>query len=225
MSNHIVKTYDKELSELTGKISDIGHMSRLQLDTALQAFKTRDLLTAKRIIERDSAIDHLELEVNRLTVHMLASRQPLAVDLRTIISALKIATDMERMADYAVSIARQVLALNGKAIQPSLHHSVIAMIQVIQDMLNAILEAYAESDVEKAMAIWEHDKKVDRLYSSLLGELRTCMTEDNQYVNACTSLLFIARCLERMGDHIKNVAENIYFTVTGELYEEEDVSE
>ena len=191
MGKHIVKSYDQELQELRGKISDIGRMSLFQLNTVLEAFTKQDMSSARRIIERDSAIDHLEHEVNRLTVHMLASRQPLAVDLRTIISALKIATDMERVADYVVNIAKQVLALNDNPILPSLRSSVVAMIKIIQDMLDAILEAYSDSDVERAMAVWERDKKVDQLYTSLLSELRVCMTEDNQHVNACTALLFI----------------------------------
>jgi phosphate transport system protein len=221
MGEHVVKSYDQELQELRGKISDIGRMSLFQLNTVLEAFTKQDMSSARRIIERDSAIDHLEHEVNRLTVHMLASRQPLAVDLRTIISALKIATDMERVADYVVNIAKQVLTLNDNPILPSLRNSVVAMIKIVQDMLSAILEAYSDSDVKKAMAVWERDKKVDQLYSSLLGELRVCMTQDNHHVNACTALLFIARCLERMGDHIKNIAEDIYFIVTGEIYEQE----
>jgi phosphate transport system protein len=225
MRDHIVKSYDQELSELTGKISDIGRMSSLQLQNVLEAFENRDASGARRIIDRDSAIDHLELDVNRLTVHMLASRQPLAVDLRTIISALKIATDMERIADYAVNIARQLLVLNGKPIQPDLHSSFTTMMEIVQDMLSAILAAYTGSDVEKALAVWKRDKKVDQMYSGLLNELRTCMTQDNQYINSCTALLFIARCLERIGDHIKNIAEDIYFIVTGELYEEEEISE
>jgi phosphate transport system protein len=132
---------------------------------------------------------------------------------------------MERIADYAVNIARQLLVLNGKPIQPDLHASFMTMMKIIQDMLSAILEAYTDSDVEKALVVWKRDKKVDQMYSELLSALRTCMTQDNQHISSCTALLFIARCLERIGDHIKNIAEDIYFIVTGELYEEEEVAE
>jgi phosphate transport system protein len=224
MQEHIVKAYDQELEELTGKIADIARMSRMQLDSALEAFQNRDKAGAKRIIERDSTIDHLEHDINRLTVYMLAARQPLAVDLRTIISALKIATDLERVADYTVNIAKQVLTLNGALVQPSLQESVIKMMHLVRDMLDDVLEAYEDSNVEKALAIRERDSSVDAIYSSLLAELRVCMSENSQHVTACTALLFMARCLERMGDHIKNVAEDIYFIVTGELYEEEPPS-
>lgn len=220
MNAHIVKTYDQELNELTGKIADIGQMSRLQLETLIEAFANRDMPNARRIIDRDAAIDHLEQDVNRLTVHLLAARQPLAGDLRAIVSALKIATDLERVADYVVSIARQLIAVNGTPVDESIKTAIIAMMTLVQDMLAAIAEAYAASNVDKALSVWVRDAEVDQRYAALLAQLRTCMLAGGQYVDACPALLFMARCLERMGDHIKNVAEDIYFTVTGELFGE-----
>lgn len=222
LDKHTVKAYDQELGDLRGKILGIGDMSRLQFESVLDSFKTRDLSKARQIIARDASIDQLELEINQLTVHMLAARQALAGDLRTIISALKIATDMERVADYIVNIARQLLLLNGTPITQSVNQSIITMMTTVKQMLKDILDAYSDTDFQKAMKVRERDAELDALYAGLLEKLRACMIDaPEQAVNACTALLLIGRCLERMGDHIKNVAEDIYFIVNGELFRDE----
>jgi phosphate transport system protein len=205
------------LEQLSGKISDMGRIARMQLDSALEAFINNDTESAKSIVARDSVVDALEHSIHRLTVHLLALRQPVAVDLRTIISALRIATDMERIADYVVNIARQVMTLNGMGIDNELRESVIGMAEIARDMLGNILEAYVKSDIQKALDVRGHDLEIDKLYATLLIRLRVCMMSDPGMVKTCTALLFVARCLERIGDHIKNVAEDIYFIVTGEI--------
>ena len=218
MEKHIVKSYDQELEQLSGKISDMGRIARMQLETVLEAFINNDTESAKKIVERDSVVDALEHSIHRLTVHLLALRQPMAVDLRMIISALRIATDMERIADYVVNIARQVIILNGMTIDDELHESIISMAEIARDMIGNILEAYTESNIQKALDVRGHDVEIDKFYATLLIRLRICMMADTDTVKTCTALLFVARCLERIGDHIKNIAEDIYFVVTGDLY-------
>jgi phosphate transport system protein len=218
MEKHIVKSYDQELEQLNGKISDMGRIARMQLETVLEAFINNDTESAKNIVERDSEVDELEHSIHRLTVHLLALRQPLAVDLRTIISALRIATDMERIADYVANIARQVMILNGMTIDDELRESIIRMAEIAREMLGNILEAYTQSNIQKALDVRGHDVEIDKLYATLLIRLRVCMITDTDTVKTCTALLFVARCLERIGDHIKNIAEDIYFIVTGDLY-------
>jgi phosphate transport system protein len=225
MAKHIVKSYDKELEHLNGKISDMGRIARMQLDTALEAFILKDTESAKKIVERDSVVDALEHSIHRLTVHLLASRQPMAIDLRMIISSLRIATDMERIADYVANIAKQVMILNGVSMDDALRESIIGMTEIARDMLTDILEAYIESDIHKALDVRCQDMEIDKLYATLFTKLRMCMMKDSQTVKMCTALLFVARCLERIGDHIKNVAEDIYFIVTGELYNGEHAEE
>jgi phosphate transport system protein len=168
MEKHIVKSYDRELEQLSGKISDMGRIARMQLDTVLEAFINNDTECAKSIVERDSVVDALEHSIHRFTVHLLALRQPVAVDLRTIISALRIATDMERIADYVANIARQVMILNGMTIDDELRESIISMAEIAQEMLGNILEAYTESDVQKALDVRGHDLEIDKLYATLL---------------------------------------------------------
>lgn len=219
MDKHIVKSYDHELEKLKTEILDMGRMAQSQLEHVLEAFMQKDSQQAKLIVKQDSVIDNLEHEVNRLTVHLLAARQPLAIDLRTIISALKIATDLERIADYAKNIAKQVAKLNGTPINDTLCNELIEIADIAKVMLKKVLEAYTDSDVKKALEVRRRDKEIDKRYTALLGELRTCMMNNGQNVNGCTAMLFIARCLERIGDHVKNIAENIYFIVTGDIFE------
>jgi phosphate transport system protein len=221
MTKHTVKAYDKELEELKNEILDMGRMAESQLTNVLEAFINKDLQRAQYIVEQDPRVNELEHDVNRLTVHLLAARQPLAIDLRTIISALKIATELERIADYAKNIAKQVLSLNGEIPSDPLCDVIIEIADIARVMLSKVLEAYIESDVDKALDVRQRDTEIDERYASLLAELRICMMDDAQNVDTCTAMLFMARCLERIGDHIKNVAEDIYFIVSGKIYEKE----
>ena len=218
MSKHIVKSYDKELDELKDEIASMGRIAEAQLRDVREAFITRSAKMALKLIEQDPLVNKLEHDVNQLTVHLLAARQPLAVDLRSIISALKIATDLERIADYAKNIARQVIVLSDLSLKEEDCKLVVDIIDITRVMLTKVLESYAESDVDKALEAWKLDHKVDTRYAELLGELQRCMINDPQNVEGCTAMLFIGRCLERIGDHIQNISEDIYFIVKGELY-------
>ena len=173
-----------------------------------------------QIIRDDRKVDAIEREIDLLVVRLLALRQPMAVDLRVITASLKISSDLERMADYASNIAKRTVAL--QQIAPvRLSKAIPAMAETARGMIKDVLDAYADRDVARAMAVWRRDEDVDELYNSLFRELLTYMMEDPRHITPCTHLLFIAKNIERIGDHATNVAETISFMVTGSTFDEE----
>lgn len=214
---HIVKAYDRELELLKSKVLEMGQACGRQFAGAIEAFKRRDTDLAGRIFRADAGINALESEIDAFTVYLLAKRQPMAVDLRQIIGALKIAGDLERVADYAANIARHLLELNDLNVQAPLR-TIIEMAEMASAMLHDVLRAYAELDVAQAIEVWHRDQRIDQAYAGLLSELRGVMSEDLESIKACTTLLFIAKSCERIGDHLMNVAENVHFISVGNPY-------
>lgn len=214
---HTVRAYSQELDLLKSKVLEMGRECETQLAKAVDALITIDTRLAQDIIEGDTQINKLHGKVDDLAVRMLALRQPMALDLRNIIAAQKIAADFERIADYAANIAKYVLDLN-KPILESPVKSIVQMIDTGLRMLSDVLVAYQVPDSKKAREVWHQDKHIDRIYFGLLTKLRTLMIEDSKKINASTRLLFVGRCCERIGDHIKNVAESVHFIVSGEMH-------
>ena len=213
-TDHTVKSYDDELTRLSGIITQMGGLAENQLAMAIQAMVKRDSELAAHTIERDAQVDDLEREVDNFVVRLLALRQPVATDLRTIVTALRIASDLERIADYAANVAKRAIALNQvQPVRPM--HSIPRMGEVVQAMIKDTLDAYVAHDVQKAMAVWQRDEEVDEMYNSLFRELLTYMMEDPRSITTCTHLLFIAKNIERMGDHATNIAELIHYQVNG----------
>ncbi len=213
-TEHIVKAYDEELNHLNNTITEMGGLAESALASAIQAVATRDSELAVQVIENDDQVDDLEHEVATFTVRLLALRQPMASDLRNIIAALKISSDLERIADYAANIAKRAITLNeAPSVKPV--SRIPRLGREVQQMIKDVLDAYVEGDVDKAIRVWEHDREVDEMYDSLFRELLTYMMEDPRSITACTHLLFIAKHIERIGDHITNVAEDIYYLVEG----------
>jgi len=211
---HTVKSFDEELSHLTNLIARMGGLAEAQLAAALQALARRDSDLAGRVIAGDAKVDELEQEVHAFTVRMLALRQPVAQDLRHVVVALKVSGDLERMADYAANVAKRALVLNQTPPVPPAA-GVPRLGRVAQEMVKDVLDAYVELDVDKATAIWNRDGEVDDMYTSLFRELVTYMIEDPRNITACTHLMFIAKNIERIGDHATNIAERIHFLVKG----------
>jgi len=212
---HIVKAYDEELRRLNEIITRMGGLCEAQLADAIEAVIKRDSELAARTIEADSKVDNLEHEVDAFVVRLLALRQPMASDLREIVAALKISSDLERIADYATNVAKRAMALlQSPPVQPA--HVVPRMAQLAQSMIKDVLDAYSVRDADKAIEVWERDEELDEMYTSLFRELLTYMMEDPRSIGPCTHLLFVAKNIERIGDHATNVAENIYFLVHGE---------
>jgi len=213
-SSHTVRSFEEELTQLTNVVVRMGGLAEAHLASAIQALVRRDSDLAERVIAADAKIDELEKEVQSVTVRMLALRQPVADDLRAIVSALKISADLERVGDYAANVAKRVLVLN-KLPPVSPVAAIPAMARLVQGIINDVLDAYVEGDVEKAMGVWQRDAEVDELHTSLFRELVTYMMEDPRNITPCTHLMFIAKNIERIGDHATNVAETIHFQVEG----------
>ena len=211
--DHIVKSYDDEQRRLLDETLRMGEMAAAQLEAALDVVARRDDKAAARIIANDEAIDALEQEISQ-DVMKLALRGPMARDLREILAAIRIASDIERIGDYAANVAKRSTALNHAPPQPQVGGlQVIGRLAVEQ--LRDVLVAYRDNDVEAAQAIRARDAELDTAYTALFRELLTYMAEDPRSITGCTHLLFMAKNIERIGDHATNIAENVWFLVRG----------
>ena len=213
-SEHIVKSFDEELKNLNAIIIKMGSLAQSQLSGAMESIMSQDTKKARMVIKNDKQIDQLETEVDTAATSILALRQPMAEDLRAVICALKTAAVLERIGDYSKNIARKAFSLSNKPsfapLQP-----LSRMGKVVQKMIEEVLNAYADRDANKADHVWYSDQEVDDLHASLFREMLTYMMEDPKYIGAGTHLLFVARYLERIGDHTTNIAENIHIVVHG----------
>ncbi len=213
-SDHIIKSYDQELQRLDNIVAEMGGLGESQLASAMEAVVKRDADLAARVIESDAKVDELEREIESLVVRLLALRQPMARDLRQIVAALKISTDLERIGDYASNVAKRSIALDQSApVKPV--HALPRMARLGASMIKDVLDAYIERDADKAIAVWLRDEELDEMYTSLFRELLTYMIEDPRNITSGTHLLFMAKNLERIGDHCTNIAETLYFLVHG----------
>ena len=214
MTEHTVKAFDEEIGVLRGHIAEMGGRAEAAINLAMTALVKRNHDLARQVIEDDKIIDRLEAEVEKLCVQIIALRAPMADDLREVVAALKIAAVLERVGDYAKNIAKRLGALEGRhKIEPiSLLPS---MAKVATEMLTDVLDAFAARDPERAVEICERDAVVDDFYNSIFRTLVTYMVENPQSISNAAHLLFVAKNLERVGDHATNVAEMVYFASTG----------
>ena len=212
---HIVSSFDEELTRLNNIISQMGGLAESQLISAIRSIVKRDSELAEKVILSDHRIDVLEQEVQDFAVRLLALRQPMADDLRQVVTALKLSNDLERIGDFAKNIAKRAQVLN--QIPPIRPVQVIPnMGKLAQEIIKDVLDAYIEGDAEKAERVWARDQEVDDMYNSLFRELLTYMMEDPRNITASTHMLFIAKNIERIGDHATNIAETIYYRIKGE---------
>jgi phosphate transport system protein len=211
---HIVKSIDEEQRRLVGELVRMGELAAAQLEAALDVVERRDDKAAARIIEDDEAIDALEHETGH-EVMRLALRGPMARDLRELLAALRIASDIERIGDYASNVAKRSMALNQAPPLPQVR-GLAALGAVAGRQLRDVLVAYRDNDADAAQRIRARDAELDMQYTSLFRELLTYMMEDPTSITACTHLLFMAKNIERIGDHVTNIAENIWFRAHGE---------
>ena len=214
-AEHTVQSYDDEFKQLADLVLRMGGMVENQIALATRAIVARDSDVGQRAIDGDAGIDALEREVERLATRMLALRQPMAIDLRGIIGALRVAGDLERMGDLAANIAKRAIALARTREIESLW-VIPGMAARVQAMVKEVLDAYVEEDVAKAERVWQSDHEVDEIYNGLFRQLLTYMMEDPRNITPCTHLLFVAKNLERIADHATNVSEVIRFRETGE---------
>jgi phosphate transport system protein len=212
---HTVRSYDEDLGELSSKIMAMGGIVERQLDEAIGALVRRDSEAAERVMKDDIEVDGLEEQADQLAIRLLATRQPMAVDLRTVAMALKISNDLERIGDYATNIAKRVRRINvHEPIKPFI--TIPLMSQICGAMVKDVLDAYVERDAQKAMKVWGRDPEVDEYYNQLFRELLTYILEDPKLTGTCVDLMFVAKNLERIGDHATNIAEKVYYIVHGD---------
>ena len=212
---HVVKSYDQELKRLRSMITQMGGIVETQVALAAEAIMHSDAAAATRAVEEDPKVDALEREVETFVIRLLALRQPVAGDLRQIVAALKITGDIERIGDYAANVAKRSIVLAEFSLPYSLA-GLAHMARLVQQQLKSVIDAFGDNDADKAMEVWRSDQVVDDIYNAIFRELITYMMEDPRNITPCTHLLFIAKNLERIGDHATNVAETVYYAVKGE---------
>ena len=220
MPEHTLKRFDEELERLNATISEMGGLTENQFAQCLAALRTRDSELAERTIADDPRIDALDLEIQEQTVRLLALRQPMAVDLRVILSSIKISAALERIADYAKNTAKRTLVLNSTSAPPTAVVGIDRLGRLVRGALKDVLDAFAQNDVEKARDVWQRDEEIDQVYTGLFRELLTYMMEDPRTITACTHLMFMAKNIERAGDHVTNIAELVAFRSTGRGFDE-----
>jgi phosphate transport system protein len=215
MSEHIVKSFDDDLIAVRSKISEMGGLAEELLSGALQSVQERNQELAENVIQLDKRLDALEMEVEEMTTRVIALRQPMARDLRLLIAVMKLSTVLERVGDLSKNIARRSIHL-AKYSPTSITASVVRMGRQALAQLTEVLDAWARRDVEGAVAVWRRDVEVDEAYNSLFREVITYMMEDPRTISIGSQLLFIAKNLERIGDHTTHVAEMVYYVEKGE---------
>ena len=213
---HTVKAYAEELNHLAAEVTRLGGLAEAQLSDAIEAVARRDMPVANAVIDRDDKLDILQADIERKAIRLIALRQPVAQDLRHTVAAMKISMQLERCGDLAKNIAKRCLVLAGSDPLPPITRSIERMGLLVNSRLKDVLDAYAKGNVERAVAVWTRDDEVDEHYDSLFRELLTYMMGDARTISACTHLLFIAKNLERIGDHATNIAEMVHFEITGE---------
>jgi phosphate transport system protein len=215
MNEHTAKAFDTDLQDLTRKVSEMGGLAEREIADSIQALTRRDLDLAKRVIAADPTIDAMQHEIEEKAILTIARRQPMAVDLREIVGALRVANDLERIGDLAKNIGKRVNALEGDFQPTKLLRGVEHMAALVLNQLKLVLDAYASRDIAAALAVWKGDEEIDSLCTSLFRELLTYMMEDPRNITFCIHLMFCAKNIERMGDHATNIAETVHYMVEG----------
>jgi phosphate transport system protein len=214
-TEHIVRSYDEDLRKLRDLTSRMGGLAERQVADATRALVRRDTTLAAEVVSRDAQIDALEREIESFCVSLLALRQPMAADLRVVIAAMKASNDIERIGDYAANAAKRAIVLASLPSIGSLN-GFERMAQLVQENLKSAMDAFVNDDAEAAQRVWEADEPVDAIYNGIFRELLTFMMEDPRNITAATHMLFIAKNLERIGDHTTNIAERIFYAVRGD---------
>jgi phosphate transport system protein len=216
MTDHTVKAFTEKLEALAAAVAQMGGMAEAQLADAVEAISRRDTGLAENAVGGDKQIDQLQMAIEDQALKLLALRQPMAVDLRETLAAIKIASELERIGDLAKNIAKRAIVLNREP-PIRLTQSLARMGRQALAQLKQVLDAYSDRDVDAAEAVWRQDGEIDETYNSLFRELLTYMMEDPRTIGLCTHLLFVAKNIERTGDHATNIAEVVYHMVSGGL--------
>jgi phosphate transport system protein len=216
MVDHIVRSYDKELEALERRIAEMGGISEKMVIEAMDALATGDAALAHQVVSTDPRLDLLQREIEEAAILTIARRQPMAIDLREIIGAIRVAGDLERVGDLAKNIAKRSIKIGIEARVPRAIVGLKHMNEVATELMKDVLDAYAQRDIERAHAVWERDVELDALEDSVFRDLLTHMMEDPRNISYCAHLLFCSKNIERIGDHATNIAETVFYLVTGE---------
>jgi phosphate transport system protein len=218
--DHIVRSYDEQLRRLRDMVARMGGLAERQVNDATVALTRRDATMAAEVIGRDAALDQLEREIEAFCIRILATRQPMASDLRFIVAAMKVAHNLERIGDYARNGAKRSIVI---AQQPAIGslNGFTRMARLVQENLKLAIDALVNDDAEAAQRVWAADEPVDDVYNGIFREMLTFMMEDPRNITAATHLLFIAKNLERIGDHATNIAETVHYAVRGDSLPED----
>ena len=220
VQDHIVKSFDREINDLNDRIEEMGRTCRAQLNLAVKSLQEMDADLARRVVNRDADLNLLYSRLEEAAVEMIAKRQPLAVDLRYLLSVMRTGVELERIGDYAANMAKRVLEMTSNQFAP-VTKQIPQMVKVCNRMLDDVITAFVALDSRTAAAVWHQDDHIDHDFALMMNALNHQMRERSEDIHNCTQLIFIGRCLERIGDHITNIAEDIYYIHTGENFIEE----
>ena len=215
MGEHTVTSFDEDLRHIDGLIREMGELGAAMVGGAIRALIASDAALAQKLISDDAIMDAKQREIDDRAITLIARRQPMAQDLRAVVGAIRMAGDLERIGDLAKNIAKRVGAVGQSAAPRNLAHGIEAMSALVLDQVRGVAERYVARDADGLRELRADDEKVDVKYTAVFRELLTYMMEDPRNITACTHLLFCAKNLERIGDHVTNIAENAYFVVTG----------
>jgi len=215
MGEHTVRSFDEDLDSIDQLIRDMGQLSGSMLSGSTQALLSSDIALAQRVISDDTVMDAKQRELDDRSITLIAKRQPMAQDLRSVVGAIRMAADLERIGDLAKNIAKRVGAVGETAAPKALSHSIDDMAGMVLLQVTSVVDDYVQRDAQAMVKLRADDEKVDVKYTAVFRELLTYMMEDPRNITACTHLLFCAKNLERIGDHVTNIAENAYYVITG----------
>src|SRR5579863_10494275 len=213
--DHTSRAFDTDLQEIARKVAEMGGLAEKQISDAVQALLDRDSELAEQVITTDPTIDRMQHDIEEKAILTIARRQPMAVDLREIVGAMRVCNDLERIGDHAKHIGKRVVALDLDLHPQKLIRGVEHMGSLVLSLLKRVLDAYGSRDLPAALAVWNGDEEVDALCTSLYRELLTYMMEDPRNITFCMHLMFCAKDIERIGDHATNIAETVYFMIEG----------
>jgi len=221
MTDHTAKAFDADLQDLGRMVAEMGGLAEKQICDSIDALAKRDVTLAQRTVAQDTQIDTLQREIEERAILTIARRQPMAIDLREIVAALRIANDLERIGDLAKNIGKRVVALDGEFQSQKLMRGLEHMADLVLNQIKDVLDSYARRDANKALEVWRGDEEIDAVNNSLFRELLTYMLEDPRNITVCIHLLFCAKNIERMGDHATNIAETVHYMVEGRVLADE----
>jgi phosphate transport system protein len=213
--DHTAKAFDTDLQDITRKVAEMGGLVEQQIGDAIHALVDRDLEMGERVIAMDPQIDVMQREIEEKSILTIARRQPMAVDLREVVGAMRVCNDLERIGDHAKHLGKRVVALDGDFYPQKLIRGVEHMAELVSAQLKQVLDSYASRDLAAALAVWKGDEEIDSMCTSLFRELFTYMMEDPRNITFCMHLMFCAKDIERMGDHATNIAETVYYMIEG----------